>query len=294
MKWTLGIITLSTIVAHADPPPRCPAPKVIDFEIDEPLVAIKRDPPKFTEGLELRNGMFFESVGGFDGGYSELNTVDMNGKTTTLAQPRIEYFGEGVTVLKDRVYQLVWHDRKVLTYDLKPGSNELKPGAANPELRNPRKGWGATNDGKSIITSDGSSELFFHDPTDFAKRGSVRVRDDLGPVSQLNELEYVKGRIFANVYDRDEIVRINPNSGCVEARADLKPFMAGMRAKGYAIPGGREFVPNGIAFDEKTGSFYLTGKHWPAIFKTKMVEGKSRKNPAPNSVRDSLKPETNI
>ena len=142
-----------------------------------------------------------------------------------------------------------------------------------PELSNPREGWGLTHDDKELIASDGSSKLFFLSPQDFSTRRSLTVRDGDREVKNINELEYVQGAIWANVFETWNVIRISPVTGCVEARADLNPLRAMMTTMDLQmIAGDDNFVLNGIAYSPASGRFALTGKYWPMLFTGRFVD----------------------
>ncbi len=233
----------------------CPTPKRLAFRVEG---QIQRDVTGFTQGLELHGNLLFESTGPL-GGATRLNTIDRNGRVTTLANYGNAFFGEGLTILGDRIFQLSWQDHKVFVYDL--------TGKRLREMRNTREGWGLTNDGTHLIFSDGGDRLYFADPATFVVKRSVQVHLGRQSLAALNELEYVDGKVYANVFLTDAIVRIAPESGCVEATADLSVLWGlippqertRLRSQG-------DFVLNGIAYDRGNGLFYLTGKNWKTIF----------------------------
>ena len=142
-----------------------------------------------------------------------------------------------------------------------------------PELANPREGWGLTHDDGNLIASDGSSRLFFLSPEDFSTRRVLPVFDQNREVRNLNELEYVGGAIWANVFEDWRVVRISPKTGCVEALADLRPLRAMMsNADRHMIDSDDNFVPNGIAYRPASGLFAVTGKNWPMLYTGRFVD----------------------
>lgn len=241
---------------------KCPVPKNLSFRVEK---QIRRDTLGFTQGLEMDKGTLLEGTGNLFGD-TRINRIDPNtGKVTQLMNAGKRYFGEGVTVLGDRIYQLSWQEGRVFVFD-----RQLRPLG---QFANPRDGWGLTNDGTRLIASDGSSRLFFHSPQDFKTLGSVRVVRGSRYLDNLNELEYVGGAVWANVFQDWDVVRINPATGCVEAQADLKPLRLRMNsAERKYIDSEFNFVPNGIAHDPATGQFILTGKNWPSLFFGRFVE----------------------
>ncbi len=234
----------------------CPAPSRLAFDVES---RIERSSIGFTQGLERQNGRLLESTGPL-AGPTRLNSIDDRGRVTTLANLGTTVFGEGLTVLGGRVYQLTWQNHHVFVYDLS--------GRRLRTLRNAREGWGLTNDGRQLIASDGSDRLWFIRPGDFGDVRSVVVRLGARPLRMLNELEWVDGRVWANVFGADAVVRIAPATGCVEAIADLGGLRATMTTAEQARlrASANEFVLNGIAYEPRTRRFYVTGKGWGTIF----------------------------
>jgi glutamine cyclotransferase len=250
----LLLAMLGTAPALAQP--RCPLPKELSFTVDH---QIRRSAYGFTEGLEMADGALLESTGDVVGN-TVINRIDpATGHVTVLMDAGTRYFGEGLTRFGGKLYQMSWREHRVFTFDA-----AMKPLG---ELRNPREGWGLTHDETRLIASDGSSRLFFLSPETFATLGSVRVRDEHGAVSNLNELEYVEGAVWANVFETWMVVKISPATGCVLARADLTPLRRQISAADLKlIDSDGNFVPNGIAWDGAGGQFILTGKVWPILF----------------------------
>jgi glutamine cyclotransferase len=185
---------------------------------------------------------------------------------TVLADQGTAVFGEGLTILNNEIVQLTWQDKVVFVYDM--------AGKLLRKMPNPREGWGLTNDGRQLIFSDGTPSVFFADPKTFAITRTVPIRANWANGLQgLNELEFVAGKIFGNVFTTRMIVRIVPSTGCVDAMADLGVLWSAMTPQQRAQIGADDNnVLNGIAHDAKTGLFYLTGKRWPAIFVGRFAE----------------------
>lgn len=234
----------------------CPVPKVMTFRVEKQL---RRDVPGFTQGLEMDKGVILEGTGNFVG-ETRINRIDpATGKVTALMNAGKRYFGEGVTVFADHIYQITWRENQVFVFD-----RQMR---LVRQMENPRDGWGLTHDATRLIASDGSSRLFFLSPDDFRTLGSVRVTRNGRFVDNINELEYVDGAVWANVFETWEVVKINPVTGCVEASADLRPLRARMNSMERSlIDTDSNFVPNGIAHDAATGQFILTGKYWQTLF----------------------------
>ena len=219
-----------------------------------------RDVEAFTEGFEIHDHQIYESSGSMFGG-SRLIRMTEKGRATLLASDGDSFFGEGLTILDDRIYQLTWKDHKVFVYDL-AGKRE------RTMTNKDHEGWGLTNDGSHLIFDDGGASLYFADPRNFTILHSVPVRAGSRPVARLNELEYVDGKIYANIFLDRDIVRINPASGCVEAEARLDNLWDKMTVPERATiaTDANNFVLNGIAYDPAQRLFYLTGKEWPMVF----------------------------
>jgi glutamine cyclotransferase len=247
----------------ADPTTQvCREPMTLRFNIAGKIV---RSAIGFTQGLEFRDGKLYESTGRI-GGTTQLNVISLTGQVTTLADQGIAVFGEGLTILKDDVFQLTWQEHDVFVYDL--------AGKLKRKMQNPRDGWGLTNDGSNLIFSDGGPSFYYADPNTFAIGKAVKLRSTRpGDILGLNELELVDGKLYGNIFTTRAIVRLDPASGCIDAVADLGNLWREMNAEERAQTEDSDNVLNGIAHDAKTGEFYLTGKRWKVIFRGRFTEG---------------------
>jgi glutaminyl-peptide cyclotransferase len=247
----------------ADPTTQaCREPVALRFNIAGKIV---RSAIGFTQGLEFRDGKLYESTGRI-GGTTQLNVISLTGQVTTLADLGIAVFGEGLTILKDDVFQLTWQEHDVFVYDL--------AGKLKRKMQNPREGWGLTNDGTNLIFSDGGPSFYYANPLTFAISKAVKLRSTRpGDIIGLNELELVDGKLYGNIFTTRAIVRIDPASGCLDAVADLGNLWREMNAEERAQTEDSDNVLNGIAHDAKTGEFYLTGKRWKVIFRGRFTEG---------------------
>ncbi|MER2600271.1 MAG: glutaminyl-peptide cyclotransferase [Caldilineales bacterium] len=216
------------------------------------------DPAAFTQGLVYQDGIFYEGTG--LRGQSTLRKVEPKTGDVLVAVPLPEpYFGEGIAVAGDRLFQLTWQEQTGLIYH--KDSFELLA-----TWRYQGEGWGLTTDGERLIMSDGSSELRFLDPATQAELGRVAVTDATGaPLLRLNELEYVQGEVWANIWQTDRIARIDPASGQVLGWIDLTGLLSA------ADRTQRVDVLNGIAYDPATGRIFVTGKWWPKLFEIEIV-----------------------
>ena len=215
------------------------------------------DTGAYTQGLFFSGGKLYESTGQY--GESSLRIVDLEtGGVERQLDFADKYFVEGSVILDGKLYVLTWTNRVAYVYD-----------AATLEYEGaysyPRDGWGLTTDGKSLIASDGSSRLYFLSP-EFKLERSLTVKMDGRPLRNLNELEWIDGKIWANVYLTDMIVVINPTDGTVEASVDC----SGLLPKSLRTPD--TDVLNGIALDPATGKIYLTGKYWPRLYEVRLEE----------------------
>ena len=218
------------------------------------------DPEAFTQGLLFHQGFFYESTGLL--GKSMLARKDMRtGKVLEEVQLPRDFFGEGIVLLKDRICQLTWQNETVLIYDAQT-LREIK------KMKYLGEGWGLTSDGKYLLMSNGTSTITFRDPESFKTVREIQVRDGGTPVGNLNELEFIKGEIWANIYMEDVIVRISPKNGKVTGWIDLSEL------RSYLARNARVDVINGIAYDEKANRIFLTGKYWPKIFEIQLKEKK--------------------
>lgn len=213
------------------------------------------DANAFTEGLVFDGGFLYKSTGLY--GSSSLRRVDLEtGGVLQLLSLQPQYFGEGVAVVGDKIVQLTWQSHVGFVYD-RTGFSLLQ------EFEYPTEGWGLTYDGNRLIMSDGMANLYFLDPVTFQRIGQVTVHDTR-PVNDLNELEYINGTVYANVWREEKIAVINPQNGQVTAWIDL----TGIQDLKNQDPNN---VLNGIAYDSNTNRLFITGKMWPHIFEIKLI-----------------------
>jgi len=213
------------------------------------------DTNAFTEGLVFDGGFLYESTGLY--GSSSLRRVDLEtGGVLQLLGLQPQYFGEGIAVVGDKIVQLTWQSHVGFAY-YRAGFGLLR------EFEYPTEGWGLTYDGSRLIMSDGTANLYFLDPVTFQRIGQVTVHDT-GPVNEPNELEYIDGTVYANVWREEKIAVINPQNGQVTAWIDL----AGIQDLKNQDPNN---VLNGIAYDADGDRLFVTGKMWPHIFEIKLI-----------------------
>ncbi len=225
----------------------------------EVLAEYPHDRDAYTQGLFFQDGQLYESTGQY--GKSTFRKVDyVTGKVLRRLDFGRKYFVEGSVVLDGRLYILTWQNKVAFVYDFPSLEYEAT-------YSYPREGWGLTSDGKNLIASDGSSSIYFLDGK-FRTQRKLNVTMNGRPLRFINELEYVDGRIWANVYTTDLIVIINPESGEVEATVDC----TGLLPKKYMDAD--TDVLNGIACNPADGKLLLTGKNWPFIYEIRLVEKK--------------------
>ena len=225
------------------------------------LHAYPHDPHAFTEGLFYQDGALYESTG-LEGHSTIRREVLETGQVVQERPIASQYFGEGIVAWRGRLIELTWRSQIGFVYDLA----SFEPRSS---FRYPGEGWALTHDDHRLIMSDGTADLRFLDPDTLAETGRLRVTDDGQPVDNLNELEWVKGEIYANIWQTNMIVRIDPASGHVVGWIDL----AGLLPRGER--GGTD-VLNGIAYDAEHDRLFVTGKLWPELFEIKLIPRRSR------------------
>ncbi len=216
------------------------------------------DPDAYTQGLFVHNGFFYESTG--KEGKSTLRKVEIKtGKVVQQVNVEDKYFAEGITMYNNQIFQLTYTTNIGFVYDSETFERIRT-------FNYPTEGWGLETMGDQLIMTDGSENIYFMNPETFVEQRRIQVYDHQGKVDQLNELEVIDGKIYANVYQTDRIVIINPETGVVEGSINLQGIL---NTQGYNRP---LDVLNGIAWDETTGALYVTGKWWPKVFQIELVK----------------------
>jgi glutamine cyclotransferase len=242
------------------------APQNLSYEL---INVYPHDTLSYTQGLEWKGDTLIEGTGDYSKSY--LHLLDTKMKVIKgpikLNGPKVAYedaiFGEGITEFDHKIYQLTWKTKKVFVYDAKT-LNKIN------EFNWPYEGWGLTHNDSSLIVSTGGSNLYFVDPATFSIQRTLGVYNNYGYVSDINELEYVNGKIYANLYLHDNIIQIDPQTGLVTGNLDLSDILAKASAKydPKTVNGG--YVLNGIAYKKKSQSFFITGKCWPLMMEIKL------------------------
>jgi len=219
----------------------------------------KHDTSSYTQGLVIYNGAMYEGTGNY--GHSKLKKVDLaTGNTLQEIPLDKKYFGEGITILRDTVYQLTWKEKTVFVYTLKD-FKKIKEYTVDFE------GWGLTNDGTNLIVSTGGSDLLYYDPSTFKLIKTQAVMEGTSPAHDINELEYINGFIYANQYQAPYIFKIDPATGTIVAKADVTAMWERIKAIDPEAD-----VPNGIAYDAASKKIYITGKWWPELYEVQFSQ----------------------
>jgi glutamine cyclotransferase len=245
-------LILRFLISYYSPEPDLYGYKVVN--------TFAHDPNAFTQGLVWENGYLYEGTG--LAGRSTLRKVELeSGKVVQSINLPVKYFGEGITIFKDKIIQLTYLSNVGFVYD-KSTFNLLR------EFNYPTEGWGITHDGKRLIMSDGTPTLHFLDPQTFKEISSVDVYYNNNLLWDINELEFIDGRIYANIWQTDRIAIIEPKTGQVTGLVELGGLLTGQdRTKNVN-------VLNGIAYDPTSHRIFVTGKFWPKLFEIKLVPAK--------------------
>ncbi len=213
------------------------------------------DKNAFTQGFLYKDGYLYEGTGRY--GKSSIRKVDIKtGKIIKIHKLAGNYFGEGISILNNKIYQLTWKSKVGFIYDM-----DFK---LIDKFNYDHEGWGLTNNGKQLIMSDGSDKLYFLNPDTLKKEREIEVKDEDKAVKKINELEYINGEIYANVWQDDYIIKINPDNGKVTGIINLSNIIEPTDYN-YELN-----VLNGIAYDNKNDRLFVTGKLWPKIFEIKL------------------------
>ena len=209
----------------------------------------KHDPSAFTQGLVYQNDHFFESTGGW--GSSEIRKINKHtGKVINFKKMQSKYFGEGITIYDNKIFQVTWKSNKGFVYDI----NNFK---LLDDFNIYGQGWGLTNDGQSLILSDGSEKIYYLNPKNFEIEKTISVSVNGNKLIYINELEFIRGEIWANIWKSNDIITVNPLSGIVTSIFDISKISEQTEI---------EDVANGIAWDKVNDKIFITGKNWNFIY----------------------------
>ena len=236
-----------------------PAPLAISYTM---MSALPHDTSAFTQGFEFYNGTLYESTGNPENSANKSWVGPIDQKTGMAIKKTglpADYFGEGITILNGKIYQLTWKNQKGFIYD---AGTLQKIGEFNYQ----GEGWGITNDGKSLIVSNGSNQLQYWDPSTLKQTKVLSVQDHTGMRNNLNELEFINGAVYANVWTTDQIIKIDTTTGNVTGFMDL----SSLRLSYPELSTPPAEVLNGIAWDSSSKRMWITGKYWPKMFELKL------------------------
>ena len=231
-------------------------PKIYNYEV---INDYPHDKKAFTQGFEFHGGFFYESTGQY--GQSSLRKVEMvTGKVLQKIDIDKQYFAEGMTIYNNKIYQLTWRKNKGFVYDLETFTLEK-----TFNYQESKEGWGLTHNNEKLIKTDGTERMWFLNMDTLKEESYIETYTNNRKAENLNELEFVKGKIYANLWQKNSILIVNPKSGAIEGIVDLK----GLQSK--AGQKGDDNVLNGIAYDEETDRLFVTGKKWDKVFEIKLI-----------------------
>lgn len=258
---TLLLFSCTDPKADTDPSIETPhidnaAPANIPFTL---LAQYPHDTSAYTQGLEFHDGKLYEGTGDNENSSLRITNVKTGAVVAKHMMGSADIFGEGITIFQNKIYQLTWQSNKVYQYDLNNINTPVKT------FSWPYEGWGITHNDSNLIVSDGSANIYFVSPNTFNVLNTVSVKDNNGEVQKINELEYVDGFIYANVWETNRIVKIEPESGKVIGQMFIKDFL-----KSEEVVAGRTDVLNGLAWNPDTKTMFITGKRWPKMFEIRL------------------------
>lgn len=246
----------NTAQTAATETPKESTTKTISYSI---IAQYPHDTSSYTEGFEFYKGKLYESGGDYTNSliqYGDVKTGKID-KRHKMGTDKI--FGEGLTILNGKIYQLTYQTNNVFVYDVNDITKVIQT------FTWPYEGWGLTNNGTDLLITTGGTDLYFVDPATFKVKNTVHIHDDNGPVDSVNELEYVDGFVWANVYTTNDIVKIDPATGAIVGKMTLNNLLN----PSEIIPQ-RTDVLNGIAYDSTSKTFFITGKRWPKTFELRI------------------------
>lgn len=268
--YRLGKHTITAIVFYEDKTKKVTkpiyfmadaAPNVYTYKI---INTYPHDKNAYTQGLEFHNGFLYEGTG--RKGSSSIRKVELKtGKVLQQQDLDAAYFGEGITIFNNKVYQLTWQSGIGIVYDLESLKKEKEF-----KYTKSTEGWGLTNNGEQLIKSDGTERIWFLNPETLIEESYIEAYTNTQKVEKLNELEYINGLIYANIWQKNSILIVDPTSGKVEGVANLNSLKAEI-LKEQTLDDSDE-VLNGIAFDKENNRIYVTGKHWSKLYEIELIK----------------------
>lgn len=232
-------------------------PEIYSYEI---VNTFPHDANAFTQGLEYKDGYLYESTG--KKGASSIRKTDLKtGKVLQINELDAKYFGEGITIFNDKLYQLTWQAGIGFVYD----ANTFEQ-LSSFQYENSKEGWGLTHDDKQLIKSDGTERIWFLDPETLKETGYIEAYTNKRKAESLNEIEYIDGKIYANIWQKNTIIIINATNGTIEGVVNLN----GLKTKISGVTSNHDHVLNGIAYDKENDRLFVTGKNWDKTFEIKL------------------------
>jgi glutaminyl-peptide cyclotransferase len=230
--------------------------KTITYNI---IASYPHDTATYTQGLEFYNGKLYEGGGDFQNSVLQFGDAKTgkHDKVNKMGTPTL--FGEGITILNGKLYQLTWESHDVFVYDVNDISEVIQ------KFNWPYDGWGITNNGTDLLITTGGTDLYFVEPATFKIKNTVHIHDDNGPVDSVNELEFVDGFVYGNIYQTKDIVKIDPATGAIVGKMNFNNL-----PDATDIIPGRTDVLNGIAYNKETKTFFITGKRWNKLYEIKL------------------------
>ncbi len=267
---TVESLPITAVIPSSNTPVTNPClMQTLQFQVSDTLA---RTTTGLTEGFFMDGGILYESTGAISGhGASVINAIDpRSGKVTQLISTPSSSFGEGIVKLKGYFYQLTYTEGKIYQYtsDGTTAGTKLVGTFKNPL----NQGWGLTTDGTDLLASDGSSTLYRIDPNTLLVKSKINVVNPAGQaITGINELEYVDGQIYANLFPSTRLIRFDSNLGCQTGEMSMVNLQTSFSCSTYPLGCTSDSVPNGIAYDSSTQAFFLTGKSWPFIYKGQFI-----------------------
>jgi len=232
------------------------APELLSYAV---ISQYPHDTGAYTQGLQLYKGKMYESTGDYENSSLRITDYKSGSVEQIHKMGTKDIFGEGITILHDMIYQLTWESNVVYVYDIKDITKPIK------QFKWSSEGWGITNNGTDLIISDGvTSNIYFVDPITFRIKTQVGVEDNNGPVENINELEFINGFIYANIYTTNKIIKIEPESGHVVGYMNFDRLLPDNEKTS------RTDYFNGIAYDSASNSIFITGKRWPKLYEIRL------------------------